>query len=148
MPGVFCTQCGERFYWTEHYGEKTCPRCKAVQFYASVVSSEYTAPECPFDFAAATRDRIIEEVTLHGLCYRCPLDLSTAFSGWDHEEINRWCDENGLMITARFDGQIVISRIDADFDATAEGSTIYEHYRHGVICAEVEAMDWPEVIGE
>ena|ERR1051326_3453499 len=30
MPGVSCTQCGGRFYWTEHYGEKICPKCNLL----------------------------------------------------------------------------------------------------------------------
>src|SRR5688572_25935231 len=28
MPGVVCSKCRERFYWTEHYGERVCPKCK------------------------------------------------------------------------------------------------------------------------
>src|ERR1041385_5333148 len=28
MPGVNCSKCNERFYWTEQYGEKVCPKCK------------------------------------------------------------------------------------------------------------------------
>jgi phage FluMu protein Com len=147
MSGVSCTRCGERFYWTEHYGEKICPRCKAVEFYAAAVSSEYTAPECPFDFSAAARDRIIEDVTLHGATHRCSLDLSTAFAGWNHEQIDQWCSENGLVIIARPDGRIVIYRVESpvaqvrvwinEMGVEVDGQSL--------IRAEVEAMDWPQL---
>jgi hypothetical protein len=113
MPGVNCSQCNERFYWTEHYGEKVCPRCRLAQFYAEreidqSAPAQYTAPECNLDLPAAFRDQILMEVRLNGHAERCSLEMSNAFLGWKHEQIEQWCDEHNLAIIARHDGRIVI----------------------------------------
>ena len=95
---------------------------------------EYVAPECRWDFPAAYRAEILSDVMLHGEAERCPTDLSNAFAGWGHSQIVEWCTEHNLSIVARYDGRIVVYR----------SITV----SRALIRAEVEAMDWPEVIGE
>jgi len=145
MPGVSCIRCGDRFYWTEHYGEMVCPRCKAVEFYASAVSSEYTAPECPFNFAAALRENILEEVASHGETRRCTLDIANAFDGWDDAQIDNWCVEHALIMIADFRTNKIVIKLAA---SRPQGGMQLQRYegKEARIRAEVEAMDWPEVI--
>jgi hypothetical protein len=111
---------------------------------------EYVAPECKWDFPAAYRAEILSDVILHGETDRCSADLSNAFAGWEHSQINDWCAEHGLAIIARHDGRIVICRATGE-RLRSHGVTVTDQYEMANdirISAEVEAMDWPEVIGE
>lgn len=107
---------------------------------------DYEAPECKFDFPAMLRDSIVTEVRCQGQAERCSQQMSAAFADFDTEQIDQWCDDNDLVIIARLDRRIEIRR--------AAGSTIQEFVESRIsehntrIRAEVEAMDWPEVIGE
>jgi hypothetical protein len=114
---------------------------------------EYVAPECKWDYPAAYRAQILSDVMLHGETDRCAADLSNAFEGWDYGQIDHWCTEYNLAIIARHeDGRIII------LHATREALAAYGietpaiihalEEQRAVLCAEVEAMDWPEVIGE
>jgi|GEM_PF-6674394 len=114
---------------------------------------EFYQPECKIDFPALLREAIITDVRCHGFAERCSLQMSSAFVGWDHSQIDNWCAEHNLVIIARHtDGRIVIMR------ATRENLAAYGidtpqishalEKQGAILRAEVEAMDWPKVIGE
>ena len=103
-----------------------------------------TFPECKFDFPAAMRERIIEDVTLHGETFRCFRDLSSAFAGWQHAQIDEWCLEHSVVIIAHPNGRIVIKPMATRPLAEIRAELAAENATR--IRAEVEAMDWPEVI--
>jgi hypothetical protein len=114
------------------------------------MSDEYVAPECKWDFPAAFRAQILRDVLLHGETHRCAADLSNAFAGWEHSQIDEWCAEHNIAIIARHDGRIVICRATGE-RLRSHGITVADQYataNEARIRAEVEAMDWPEVIGE
>ena len=72
------------------------------------MGDEYIAPKCKWDFAASMRERIIDDVASNGETYRCSSQMATAFSGYDHKQIEQWCAEQNLAIIARHDDRIVI----------------------------------------
>jgi hypothetical protein len=114
---------------------------------------DYQAPECPIDFPAMLRDSILKDVALHGEIHRCLLDVANAFDGWDNSQIDAWCVEHDLVIIAQ-NGRIVIRRVRDLSEFAPQVSRWVQEYvqplletdRATRIRAEVEAMDWPEVI--
>lgn len=146
MPGVSCTQCGDRFYWTEHYGEQICPKCKLaarpafhVRFIESGVEQEQIFVGVPdgrggFDIHVPTP---------------CTL-LSVKQHGFPYCEV---CD-GGPIRTLGVEGKPAsafnsyVSPEDCE-DFLNNPPALPESVRRAcAIRAEVEAMDWPEVIGE
>src|SRR5689334_2012539 len=116
------------------------------------MSDEYIAPECKWDFAATLRDNILRDVECFGEVEKCPQQMSFAFSGWEHSQIDEWCAEHNVTIIARYDGRIVICRATGErlrFHGITVGDAreIARQQREAqLIRAEVEAMDWPEII--
>jgi len=70
--------------------------------------------------------------------------MSSAFSGWDHAQIDQWCAEHNLVIIAHYDGRIVIK--PGSTRPLTELRAELQAENSARIRAEVEAMDWPEVI--
>ena len=111
-------------------------------------SQDYVAPECKFDFPAMLRDGILSDVRCFGHAERCHLQMSSVFADFNQEQIERWCDDNNLAIIAKPAGQIIICPATANA-LRLHGITVPDIADHEArIRAEVEAMDWPEVIGE
>lgn len=118
---------------------------------------DYQAPECKFDFPVAMRSRIVEDVTLHGLTYRCSVDTANAFHDWTDVQIAEWLNQNHILMRAHHDGGWLfradvpdLSEFAPQVDRWVQGyvKPLLESHRADRIRAEVEAMDWPEVIGE
>lgn len=115
---------------------------------------DYDSLECPIDFPAMIREHILNDVRTQGKADLCSAEASTAFAGWDHSQIELWCDQNDVAIIARHDGRIIICQANVN-NLQLHGITVDEaqilatqQLETHRIRAEVEAMDWPEVIGE
>ncbi|HTG95733.1 MAG TPA: hypothetical protein VL866_24240 [Pyrinomonadaceae bacterium] len=111
-----------------------------------------TVPEYPFDLLSRIRERIVKDVDANGRTYRCSSELSTAFAGWSHEQIDEWAIEHGLVIIAQPDRRIVIMRVTPDSLAPliaivgkTEALELQQFARERVR-AEVDAMDWSDII--
>jgi hypothetical protein len=124
----------------------------------------YATPEFPpEDLPSILRDSILSDVRCFGKAELCTQRMSDAFADFNMQEMNQWCEVNNLAIITTTDGLIVIRpamRFPPTLSATFEFDLppeVLAYYRHvfgeaddrtQLIRAEVEAMDWPEVIGE
>jgi hypothetical protein len=68
----------------------------------------YWRLDCPIDFAAAMRERILREVKEHGKSTLCSHEVSTAFDKWDHEQVEEWANHHNLYMYVTPDGRIIV----------------------------------------
>src|ERR1044072_1446736 len=107
MKGIHsktCIDCGERFICTN---ETDC-RCLRCELVLVERSHDYIAPECPIDLSVSIRQAIVDDVACKGETERCSHQMSNAFAGWNHDQIDAWCAEHRVIIIAYSDGRILI----------------------------------------
>jgi hypothetical protein len=144
-----CDECGKRFrvYFNVDSRIAIEPLLETVERPESLAE---TFPECKLDLPAMLRDSMLTDVRCHGHAERCPTQMSSIFADFDHEQIERWCNTHNLSIIARADGRIIICPATANnlrmHGITAPNMQELARQHEARIRAEVEAMDWLEVI--
>jgi hypothetical protein len=136
MPGVSCTQCGERFYWTEHYGEKICPKCNLLSRTAFHVRYIENGVEQEQIFLGVPDGNGGFNINVPTPCTL----LSVREHGFPYCEV---CDDPVNSYVSPRDCEAYRERSAAELPESVKQAA-----RQTIIRAEVEAMDWPEVIGE
>ena len=141
-----CDECGRRFKLTFGFSNDV-----QIEPILDVIDQSETLaetfPECQFDFPAMLRDSILSDVRCFGRAERCSQQISSAFA--DHANIEKWCDENNLAIIAK-DMRFIICPATATnlrmHGVSAPNMQEIARQHEARIRAEVEAMDWPDVI--
>lgn len=158
MPGRACAQCALRFYWTPDYVGDICPACKLRSLVKGksgmpINPEQWLPPAGPLFHVRFIENGVEQEQVFIGVPDEnggfninvptpCTL-LSVKQHGFPFCEV---CDvaPNMELLPRRFETE---SAKGTPIDTSRFFKSKAEHESE-LIHAEVEAMDWPEVIGE